>query len=160
MTEVDNRDRGPTEEEGTVLGVMGWCRGGPPMDPCRDTVVTELGTKGVEMILEQSQVHRTNHPDRMIGTANMILNPTRSYTPEMKAESRDVRTEEPRPTKRPHKFPVPVRIDAIYTYRQTVVMEPTDDPKQKERLNQAGRRARANRRIRGETACKESDKDH
>ena len=130
------------------------------MDPCRNTVVTEMGTKGVEMTLGHSQVHRTNHTDRMMGTADMILNPTRSYTPEMKAESRDVRTEEPRPTKRPHKFPVPVRIDAIYTYRQTVVMEPTDDPKQKERLNQAGRRARANRMIRGETDCKGSDENH
>ena len=131
MTEVDNRDRGPTEDEGTVLGVMGWCGGGTP-------VVTELGTKGVEMILEQSQVHGTNHPGRMMGTVDMILNPTRSYTPGMKAESGDVETEEPRPTTRPNKFHVPGRIDVIDTYRQTVVMERTDEPKQKERLTSAG----------------------
>ena len=82
-----------------------------------------------------------------MGTADMILNPTGSYTPEMKAESGDVETEEPRPITRPHKFPVLRRINAIDTYRQTVLMEPMDKPRQKERLDQAGRRARANMMI-------------
>ena len=79
------------------------------------------------MTLGQSQVHNTNHPDRMMGTTdrmmgttNMILYPARSHTTEMKAEPGDVDTEETRLTTRPHKFPVPGRIDAIDTHRQTV----------------------------------------
>ena len=41
-----------------------------------------------------------------------------------------------------------------------VMMDPTDVPKQRRRLNQAGRRARANRVIRGEMDYKGSGEDH
>ena len=87
MPEVANMDRDPTDDKEMPLGSMGWCGVDKPMDPCRDTIATELGRKGLGMILEQSRVHGTNHPGGMMGTADMILNPTGSYTPEMKAES-------------------------------------------------------------------------
>ena len=44
MSEVDNEERGPTEDE-SRLEVMRRCGAGKPMD--RNTVVTEMGTKGV-----------------------------------------------------------------------------------------------------------------
>ena len=59
-----------------------------------------------------------------------------------------------------HKFPVPKSIDTIDTYRQTVVMEPIYELRQKERFDQEGRRVRANRMIQGEVGSKMSDEDH
>ena len=133
MPEVANMDRDPTDDKEMPLGSMGWCGGDKPMDPCRDTITPDLRIKGAAMILEQSRIYGTNHPSEM--TANIIPNPTRTFTPEMWAELGYDETEKTIPIKQPYKFPVPRRIDAIDTYMKTVGMEPTDEPRQTERLD-------------------------
>ena len=95
----------------------------------------------------QSRVYETVHPSRMLETASTIPNPARSCAPEMWVKLGDVETEKNRPITRLHEFPVPRRIDAADAYKQTVVMEPTEKPRHKVRLDQEGRRVRANMMI-------------
>ena len=72
----------------------------------------------------------------------------------------DIETEEPGLSTWPHKLSVPGRIDATDTDIKMVMMDPTDVPKQRGRLNQAGRRARANRIIRNKMDYKRPDENH
>ena len=58
MNEVDTKDRGPYVDERTRLGMMERRGGDRTMDPCRDTIDTELRIRGAEMIPKQSRYMR------------------------------------------------------------------------------------------------------
>ena len=59
MNEVDTKDRGPYVDERTRLGMMERRGGDRTMDPCRDTIDTELRIRGAEMIPDQNRVYET-----------------------------------------------------------------------------------------------------
>ena len=131
--------------------------GDKPEDPDRNTVITKPGTKSLETIREQCEAPGTKHHEKMGGPADIVRHSARDYTLVTEVDAGDIVLEDPRLSTWPNELSVPWRIDATDTDTK---MDPTDMPRWRRRLNQAGRHAGTNSITRSNMDYKGPDGDH